>query len=164
MADHVTPHHPGAHEEVFPGLGHDPYALREKLSEPTICRDCGAVYHEGRWQWLARPAQAKETLCMACRRIADALPAGYVYIDGPFAAAHLVEILERIRHHEAHAKREHPMQRIMSVDENGGTTIVSTTDVHLARGIGAALESAFQGSLVMKYSPDEYLVRIYWRR
>jgi hypothetical protein len=29
----------------------DPYKLRRELHEPTRCPRCGAVYHEGRWQW-----------------------------------------------------------------------------------------------------------------
>ena len=39
-----------------------------------------------------------------------------------------------------------------------------TTDVHLARRIGDALHGAFHGELVIKYSPDEYLVRVNWTR
>jgi hypothetical protein len=36
------------------GVG-DPYKLRLKLSEPTRCPACGAVYQEGRWQWMELP-------------------------------------------------------------------------------------------------------------
>ena len=44
------------------GVG-DPYKLRRKLSEPTRCPACGAVYQEGRWQWMELPpARAHEEL------------------------------------------------------------------------------------------------------
>ena len=65
------------------GVG-DPYKLRRKLPEPTRCPACGAVYHEGRWQWMDRlPANAHEELCQACHRINDEYPAGIVTLKGP---------------------------------------------------------------------------------
>ena len=47
---------------------HAPYKTRLKLTEPTVCPQCGAVYHEGRWHWAERPDQAQEALCQACHR------------------------------------------------------------------------------------------------
>lgn len=29
---------------------HDTYRTWGKLREPTLCPDCGAVYHKGHWQ------------------------------------------------------------------------------------------------------------------
>jgi NMD protein affecting ribosome stability and mRNA decay len=164
MNDHTRPFKPGEHRPVYPGLEDDPYALRAKLSEPSVCPTCGAVYHSGRWQWSTRPQGAKEVVCTACHRMADRLPAGYVYIDGPFALDHRAELLELVNHRAARAQAEHPMQRVMSIDTGGGTTVITTTDVHLARDLGSALRSAFQGTLEVKYSHDENLVRAYWRR
>lgn len=164
MSDHARPFKPGEHRPVYPGLEDDPYALRTKLSEPSVCPTCGAVYHSGRWQWLTPPREAKDVVCTACRRTAERMPAGYVYIDGDFATSHRTELLNLINHRAARARAEHPMERIMSVETEGGTTIVTTTDVHLARDLGAALKSAFQGTLDLKYSPDENRVRAYWRR
>lgn len=154
----------GEHKEVYPGLAQDSYELRGKLSEPVVCQDCGAVYRGGRWQWLAHPNGAKQAVCMACRRIADALPAGYVYIDGAFAAEHRLELLRLVRNHGERAKAEHPMRRIMSVEEDGVTTLVTTTDLHLARELGTALQAAFRGTLRLKYGSGEQLVRVHWRR
>jgi hypothetical protein len=28
----------------------DPYQARQKLHEGTVCPQCGAVYHDGRWR------------------------------------------------------------------------------------------------------------------
>jgi hypothetical protein len=47
----------------------DPYQRQQKLSDRTVCPQCGAVYHNGRWQWGSRPEHGDETLCSACRRI-----------------------------------------------------------------------------------------------
>lgn len=41
----------------------DPYQSQQKLSEPTVCPQCGAVYHNGRWQWAPRPEQGREAFC-----------------------------------------------------------------------------------------------------
>ena len=42
---------------------HDPYKTRLKLPEPTVCPQCGAVYHDGRWDWATRPEPAHEEVC-----------------------------------------------------------------------------------------------------
>lgn len=34
---------------------HDAYQEKRKYKEPTICSDCKAVFHVGRWQWLTTP-------------------------------------------------------------------------------------------------------------
>jgi hypothetical protein len=49
----------------------DPYKRVHKLHEPTVCPQCGAVYHEARWHWAPRPVDAHEELCQACHRIND---------------------------------------------------------------------------------------------
>ncbi|KGS27895.1 putative aTPase with chaperone activity, ATP-binding subunit [Burkholderia pseudomallei MSHR7498] len=92
------------------------------------------------------------------------MPAGYLHIDGPFAAEHWTELLQLLRSREEQARTAHPMQRIMSIDTDGGATVITTTDVHLARNLGSALKSAYRGSLDLKYSPDAQLVRAHWRR
>ena len=37
---------------------HDPYQSKRKLPDPTVCPQCGAVFHQGRWTWLTRPESA----------------------------------------------------------------------------------------------------------
>ena len=156
--------HPGRHREMFDDRLSDPYARREKLSEPAVCSECGAVYHQGRWQWLPAPPDAQAVQCAACRRILEKVPAGYVALHGTFARDHRVELLELVRNLEAREKAEHPMQRIMAIDEQDGGLMISTTDIHLARGIGEALEHAYKGKLDYHYLPDEYLLRVRWER
>jgi hypothetical protein len=69
-----------------------------------------------------------------------------------------------IRNEETREAQRHPLQRIMTIENAKSTVMVTTTDVHLARRIGDALHAAFHGDLVIKYSPDEYRVRINWTR
>ena len=54
----------------------DSYKSRGKLGDGTLCPKCGAVFHDGRWRWLPRPAQAHEEVCPACHRIADGIAGG----------------------------------------------------------------------------------------
>lgn len=142
----------------------DSYKTKGKLPEPTVCPDCGAVFHAGHWQWLAKPKDAHQTTCPACHRIRDHLPAGYVSLAGKFLAAHEPEILQLIHHLEAQKKTEHPLQRIMAIEKTEHGTVVTTTDIHLARGIGEALHHAYQGELEFHCSPEQDLLRVSWSR
>src|ERR1041385_1876815 len=76
----------------------DPYEAHAKPKEPTVCRQCGALYHHGRWQWGPRPETVHEELCPACRRANDRLPAGTVTISGDFARQRQDEIIALARH------------------------------------------------------------------
>ena len=142
----------------------DSYKTKGKLPEPTVCPDCGAVFHAGHWQWLAKPKDAHQTTCPACHRVRDHFPAGYVSLDGEFFASHEQEILQLIRHREAQEKAGHPLQRIMAIEKTKHGTLVTTTDIHLARGIGEALHHAYQGELEFHYNSDQNLMRVSWSR
>lgn len=155
---------PGRHFEEFDDRLSDPYAQRGKLAEPAVCSECGAVYHEGRWQWLPAPPDAAAVRCAACRRILEKMPAGYVAVNGAFAREHRLELLELVRNLEAREKNEHPMQRIIAIDEQDDGLMITTTDIHLARGIGEALQHAYKGKLDYHFLPDEYLLRVRWER
>lgn len=144
----------------------DPYQRQRKLPEPARCPDCGAVYQQGRWLWMELPpVEAEAERCPACRRIADDYPAGIVTLKGAFVQSQKTEILRLARNVEEAEKREHPLNRIMGVDEKeGGELVISTTDVHLPRRIGEALHRAFHGELDVHYDKDNYFTRVTWQR
>jgi hypothetical protein len=144
---------------------HDAYRAAGKLSDPTRCPHCGATFQKGRWTWNAAPAGAKEQACPACRRTRDGLPAGYVSLTGEYFASHRGEILNLVKNCEAAEKLEHPMQRIIAIDDgDGGGVTVKTTDAHLARQIAERVHDACKGSLAVQYSRQENLFRASWRR
>jgi hypothetical protein len=142
----------------------DPYALEGKLPEPTMCPKCHATYRKGRWTWSKAETGAKREKCPACRRTEERFPAGLVKLGGKFLAEHRSEVLNVVIGRETRAKAEHPMQRIIAVEQEGADTVVSTTDPHLARSIARAVHEAFKGDLEIRYSRDEHLVRARWRR
>lgn len=155
---------PVRHDQLRPERIHDTYKLTHKLPEPAVCSGCGAVFHAGRWQWGARPAGATEVVCPACHRVKDKFPAGYVEVKGDFFAAHRDELLRLLRHHEEKEKQDHPLARIIAIDEEAGGVLVTTTDIHLARDLGQALHHAYQGELEFHYNEGENLLRVHWRR
>ncbi len=143
---------------------HDTYKSKHKLPEPTVCRRCGAFYGKGRWQWGHAPAGANEDICPACQRIEDNVPAGFLSLKGEFLAAHRGEIMNLIRNVEAKEREQHPLKRIIAVQEGEEETLVTFTDPHLARGAGEALHQACKGELDYSYQEEENLLRVSWSR
>ena len=142
----------------------DPYRSARKPPEPTRCPDCHASFTQGRWTWEKAPSDSYEQVCPACQRIQDRFPAGYVMIKGEFLAAHKDEIVALIGNLEKREKAERPLQRVMAIEEKKDGLEVTTTDSHLARGIGEALHDAYKGDLKLRYSRDENLLRATWKR
>ncbi|MGV1098887.1 BCAM0308 family protein [Thiovibrio sp. JS02] len=143
---------------------HDAYKEWEKWPEPTVCPECRALFLGGRWSWEAAPPGAKEKVCPACQRIADAFPAGLIEIQGAFHVQHWQEIHNLLRNTENLEKSEHPMERIMTIAEQDGGHEVTTTGIHLARRIGEALKHSYQGELDLAYGDGEQSLRVTWRR
>ena len=154
--------HPVRHDRLLQEQVHDAYKSKGKLPEPSVCPQCGALFHDGRWQWGAAPAGAHQETCPACHRMHDQYPAGFLTLEGPFFQTHREEIMHLVHNHEQRERAEHPLQRIMAVEEQDGEVLVTTTDIHLARGIGEAVRHAYQGELEFHYNPEENLLRVHW--
>lgn len=137
---------------------------RARLPESTRCLGCGAVFVRGRWIWGAADGEVAGTLCPACRRISEDLPAGYVALSGKFVASHREELIVRMRHVESREKAGHPLERVMAIARVRDGMLATTTSIHLARAIGEALEDAFEGNLDFQYNDAESLLRVQWCR
>lgn len=156
-----------SHERPILEQDIDAYQAKEKLPEPTACPQCGALFHKGHWQWGTAPNDAHREICPACHRMNDHCPAGFVTLEGDFFKTHNEDIMHLIRNHEQHQRAEHPLKRIMAIERIEGkdnALLVTTTDIHLARGIGEALHHAYQGELELKYNAGEHLLRVRWSR
>lgn len=152
------------HEGIFQEQIHDTYQTKGKIPEPAVCPQCNAVFHKGRWQWLGVPANAHQHNCPACQRIHDHYPAGFLTLQGDFFHAHRDEIVSLIHNIEKKEKAEHPLKRVMAIEEKNDEALITTTDIHLARGIGEAIHHAYQGDLEFHYNPAENLLRVNWSR
>ena len=143
---------------------HDSYREDKKWPEPTACKECAAVYTEGRWTWNELPSGANMILCPACQRIAETYPAGYLELKGSFFKSHKEEILNLISNEEKEEKGEHPLERIMSIIEEDDLTLITTTGIHIAQRIGKAVSRAYKGELLFTYGDGDKTIRMSWNR
>jgi NMD protein affecting ribosome stability and mRNA decay len=154
------------HDTAIPERGFDGYRLHgnRKVPEPSVCPDCGAVFHQGRWHWSDRPAGAAEIRCPACERIRDGFPAGFLSLNGEFLAAHGTEIENLIENVAAIEGREHALHRIIATERTGSGITITTTDIHLPRRLGEAIHQAYAGDLSVQYADEDQVVRVAWQR
>lgn len=85
-------------------------------------------------------------------------------MTGEFLHAHRDEILATVSHVESLERNEHPLNRIMAIDEHDGETVITTTDIHLPHRIAHALKSAWGGEMKTHYDLDGYFTRVLWSR
>lgn len=165
MSKSTPTHPPRRRDRLLRERVHDTYKQHGQLKEPTRCPRCGAVYHKGRWSWTA-PAEevADEQLCSACHRIADDYPAGELILRGKFVMQHKNEILNLVKNIESLENREHPMNRVMGRRDLDDGIVVTTTDLHLPRRIGTALEGAWEGTLDIHFDKGGQFTRVSWHR
>jgi hypothetical protein len=152
---------PGLREET-----HDPYRSVRKSRAPAACPECGAVYVRGHWAWKAPGARQPgvRLVCPACRRIRERYPAGELKLTGAFAIEHGSEALRLVDNIARAENREHPLNRVMRIRRLPGEIIIETTDVHLPRRIGHALEASWGGELHTHYDEAGCFARVGWRR
>lgn len=151
-------------DRIFDDKRVDPYQAIRKYQEPTVCTACSAIFRRGRWTLGSAPAGARHEVCPACRRIRDKLPAGRLTLEGAYYAGHRDEVLALVRREAENERAEHPLNRLMEIEEHRDCAIVSTTDIHTPPRIGTALLRAYRGELETRYGHDEYSVRVVWRR
>jgi NMD protein affecting ribosome stability and mRNA decay len=156
----------GRQDRLIKERVHDPYMTRSKPVEPTVCQECRVVFSGGRWQWLTDiPDSAHQELCPACHRIHDKVPAGFLTLSGEFFDKHRDEIMHLVHNKVEEQKTQHPMKRLMDVEgQEAGGVLITFTDVHLPRGVGAAIERAYEGDLDIHYTEEAGIVRVYWQR
>lgn len=155
----------GRQDRLIKERVHDPYMTRAKLPEPTICPECNVVFAEGRWQWQPSvPDKANSELCPACQRIRDKVPAGYLTLRGDFFRSHRDEIMNLVTNKVDAQKAQHPLKRIMSIDEADDGFVITFTDLHLPRGVGDAIERAYEGDLDIHYTKEAGKLRVEWTR
>jgi hypothetical protein len=146
----------------------NPYQARErdKYPDDTLCPECGAVFVKGKWTW-AKPLRKDDMssiVCPACQQIKADYAGGVLTLSGSFVKAHREDILNRVRNVENAEKKDHPLQRIMRIVDNGEEIEIRATSEHLVARMGKALKSDFSGELELSYVEDESFARAHWRR
>ena len=137
---------------------HDTYARRSKRSKALVCDGCGVVYHGGKWYWGAPPlTDVDGGLCPACERVRDRYPAGEIRIH-PGLLAFRDEILNLISNVEELEKAEHPLERLMDVQDSEDGILVTTTGLHLARRVAGKLKRRFGSKVSIRYPEEQNLI------
>ena len=160
-SDHI---HQPRRDSMYEDHVQDPYIARGKLTEPTVCPDCRAAFHKGRWQWGESPTDAQEHRCPACQRIHDHMPAGILTASGEFFTAHREEIMHLIHNLEAKEKAQHPLERIMNSKEEAGELVIHFTSHHLTQATGEALHHAYHGDLSLQHVDKDNVMHVGWSR
>jgi hypothetical protein len=150
----------------------DCYLPRGASRSVSICGSCRAVYMNKRWyvDGDTAKAAAKETktnlvVCPACLKIRDNFPGGIVTLRGDYVLAHKQDVINLIKNEEERARGFNPLERVMSIKENGhGSLVVNTTNEKLAQRLGRAIKRAFHGEVAYHWSHDNKLVRVDWER
>ncbi len=153
------------HDRLIQEYIHDPYFVKEKYQDPSVCVKCNVVFHDGMFEWSGvTPPGAQKMICPACRRIDDDYEGGHVVLEGAFLAGHKSDVENIIRNAEQAEKRSRPLERIISILDKGDRIEIKTTYEHLARRIGEAVHKAYKGELKLQYLESEKFVRVYWKR
>ena len=144
----------------------EPYLPKRGLPDGSLCRGCGIVYRNKRWQKESVPPSehSGEVLCPACQRIEGQDPAGVVTLSGPYLTQHKEEILNAVRQQEVKHREKNPLGRIMEIKEEAGGITITTTEDKLAQKIGREVYKSQRGELHYQWSHDQHMVRVTWMR
>lgn len=155
---------PSYRHQLFETHREDPYQIRKKWSEPTVCPNCGAVYHKGHWQWRDPPKNANRHRCPACARVRDRVPASSLLMKGEFFKRKKDEILRLADNLAMKEIVHHPLERVIDIERDDESITMYCTGVHLSRGLGEALKHAYQGELEIQYNERSGETRVIWER
>jgi hypothetical protein len=142
------------------------------MSEPAICKECGAVYANRRWTSAQTATKKHEPrkpvqirVCPACKQASSGEPRGFVYLDGAFFVGHREEIKNLLINEAKRSGEDNPLARILELREGDSHKLtVTTTTEHLAQRLGHAVEKAFGGQVEYNFSHENKVARVSWRR
>ncbi len=150
----------------------DAYLPRGARRRISVCEGCRSVNMNKRWyaegdvdETALKNPEATKIVCPACLKIRDNFPGGIVTLKGGYVLSHKKDLISLIKNEEERARVSNPLERVMSVKEDGyGGLIISTTNERLAQRLGRAVRKAFHGKVAYHWSHDNKLARVDWER
>jgi NMD protein affecting ribosome stability and mRNA decay len=149
----------------------DSYLSDLKPDEVVVCRECRSVYAGQRWQLehqaareLSDAKQVFDALCPACEKIRDRMPGGVLSLSGRFLSEHESEIVNLLHHENSKAMEVNPLERLIDIERSDDGLTVLTTTEKMAQRLGRAVHKACSGEVEYKWSEDDKLLRVNWRR
>jgi hypothetical protein len=89
------------------------------------------------------------------------IPAGTLVLPADLLAER-DEILHLIRHVAASEQVEHPLERLMGVEQGADRLVITTTGVHLARKLAHKLAKRFHRKPRFHYADSAGLLDVTW--
>ena len=124
--------------------------------------NAGVVQFGGKWRWGAPPlADVRGGLCPACERVRDHYPAGTLTIPASLVGDR-EELLGLIGNIERRESAEHPLERVIRIEESAESTSVTTTGIHLARCLASKLSRRFGRKAKLRYPEEQHLLFAEW--
>jgi hypothetical protein len=72
------------------------------------------------------------------------------------------QVIGLVRNVEAAENAEHPLNRVITIEDAEDGLVVRTTDIHLPRRLGEAVKRAYHGTLDIDFDDDGYFARVDW--
>jgi NMD protein affecting ribosome stability and mRNA decay len=150
----------------------DSYLPRGAAKKISVCEGCHAVYKNKRWyadaalydKAVSAPGTSV-TVCPACAKIRDNFPGGIVTLKGSYVLPHKEDLVHLVKNVEARARSTNPLERVMSIKEDGyGNIVIYTTNEKLAQRLGNLIKKAFHGNVTYDWSHENKLARVDWVR
>jgi hypothetical protein len=141
----------------------DSYAAEAKVADSLVCDDCNVVQHGGRWYWGAPPfGEAVGGLCPACRRVRDHCPAGTIRLPLDLAVDR-DEVVGHVHRLAAAETKEHPLERVIAIEDHDGVMCITTTGIHIARRLTRWLERRVKAAPKIHYT-EQHELHVEWQR
>lgn len=99
--------------------------------------------------------------CPACQRVRDRRPAGTIRLPSELFGRR-TEILGLIHNVERKEKAEHPLERLMDVEESEGHLVVTTTGIHFRSPDRPQARVPAAPQAAPQYAEGESLLRVDW--
>lgn len=141
----------------------DSYRAPSRVLSGTGCRECGAVYENGRWIWSASANVTRQLLCPACRRILEHAPAGELWLQScDYLNTCLDQVVSLLSLEAQNEEGMHALKRIMDIDVQPEGVRVTTTGQLVLRRLGEAMLRSHHGRLSIENRDGERLLRASW--
>ena len=155
-----------AHRKDMKPRLEDPYRAQKKHPKNTKCPNCGLIFQKGAWKWskARTPGVVHWKFCPACLQMRHGFAGGELRLSGNFLKAHHGHILNRIENLARGVMKQHPLERIMKMEQKNGEMVIYVTSEHLVARLGKAIHRDFKGELVLKYARDDKYALAHWKR
>lgn len=139
----------------------------------TYCSECHAVHHKKHWaldeDLYKRMVKdgVESTVCRGCRMVEEELYEGHLQLHWKRLETDQGlknELISLVHNKESEEREKNPLNRIVSIEDQGDTIVILTSTKFLASHLGHAVDSAYNGSLKINHVQRGTVSRVTWTR